>query len=166
MRSPDTKILGTIAAAGLTAGFLDISAAFIHAGFYRMSPVRVLRYVASGALGPHAMNGGLGTAALGLMFHFLIAMTAAAIFVTIASRWQWPTRQPLLAAVIYGEAVFLFMRYVTVPLSLARRPTDTPSSLLIGAFIHFVCIGLPISLIARRGLAGKKEVPSAKAMQA
>jgi uncharacterized membrane protein YagU involved in acid resistance len=100
------------------------------------------------------------------MFHFLIAMTAAAIFVTIASRWQWPTRQPLLAAVIYGEAVFLFMRYVTVPLSLARRPTDTPSSLLIGAFIHFVCIGLPISLIARRGLAGKKEAPSAKAMQA
>jgi uncharacterized membrane protein YagU involved in acid resistance len=149
------RFLRTIAIAGLTAGFLDINAAFIQAGAYGVPPARVLKYVASGALGPEAMNGGVGTAALGLMFHFLIAITAAAIFVAIASRWSWPTQHPWMAALIYGETVFLFMRYVTVPLSLARRPVDTPKSLITGALIHLVCIGLPISLITRRGLAGR-----------
>jgi hypothetical protein len=86
------------------------------------------------------------------MFHFMIAMTAAAIFVAIARKWQWPTQHPFVAALIYGEAVFFFMRYVTVPLSLARRPSDTPRNLITGAVIHLICIGLPISLIARRGL--------------
>jgi len=155
MTSTTRRIFGTIAVAGLTAGTLDISAAFIQVRSLGWPPARVLKYIASGVLGPDAMNGGAGTAALGLLFHFVIAMTAAAIFVTIASRWSWPTQHPWLAALIYGESVFLFMRYVTVPLSLARRPVDNPRNLITGALIHLLCIGVPISLIARRGLVGK-----------
>src|SRR5215213_2268096 len=71
---------------GLIAGTLDICAAFLTAWLRRgVSPPAVLRFVASGLLGPAALTGDAKTAAIGLALHFLIA-TGATIVFYLASR--------------------------------------------------------------------------------
>ncbi len=58
-----------------------------------MSPIQVLQYIASGALGSDAFKGGLATAALGAALHFFIAFVVAngvfghAIFVGLPIAW-------------------------------------------------------------------------------
>jgi hypothetical protein len=59
-----------------------------------LNPIQVLQYIASGALGKSAFEGGLVTAALGAMFHFIIAWAAAAVFV-LASRRSPPDQSGL-----------------------------------------------------------------------
>ena len=59
--------------AGLACGVLDITAALVVYGFFGAKPVRLLQGIASGLLGPKAFDGGLATALLGLLCHFVIA---------------------------------------------------------------------------------------------
>src|SRR6266581_9546475 len=74
-RSPVRAIL----IGGLIAGALDITYACVFFGIRNhVSPIRIFQSVARGALGQTAFQGGLKTAALGLFFHFLIALIAAA----------------------------------------------------------------------------------------
>jgi len=75
-----SSAISAIVWGGLTAGVLDITAAFVTWAPKGVSPTRILQGIAKGALGPEAYKGGLSTAALGLAFHFLIAFTAAAVF--------------------------------------------------------------------------------------
>jgi hypothetical protein len=72
---------------GLIAGTLDAVDGVIAFGTQGLNPIQVLQYIASGALGQAAFRGGLATAALGALFHFIIAWVAAGVFV-FASRWM------------------------------------------------------------------------------
>src|SRR5713226_274768 len=71
---------GCAARAGFACGFLDITAALVVYGFFGLKPMRLLQGIASGLLGPKAFSGGLATALLGLLCHFLIAFGAAAVY--------------------------------------------------------------------------------------
>ena len=64
---------------GLIAGVLDAIDGVIAYGAQGLNPIQVLQYIASGALGKSAFQGGLATAALGAAFHFGIAWVAAAV---------------------------------------------------------------------------------------
>src|SRR6185295_12484862 len=76
-RSPVKAIL----IGALVAGILDITYACIFSYVRRgFMPSRVLQSVASGALGQSAYQGGYKIAALGLAFHFLIALVFAAFY--------------------------------------------------------------------------------------
>ncbi len=66
--------------AGFACGVLDITAAFVVYGFFGAKPVPLLQGIASGLLGPRAFQGGLATALLGLLCHFVIAFGAAAVY--------------------------------------------------------------------------------------
>jgi hypothetical protein len=68
-----SKAVSTISLAGVIAGILDISAAFIMFGLRGVPPAKILQGIASGLLGKQAFAGGTGTALLGAMLHFLIA---------------------------------------------------------------------------------------------
>jgi len=72
---------------GLMAGTLDAVDGVIAFGTQGLNPIQVLQYIASGALGQAAFRGGLATAALGALLHFIIAWVAAGVFV-FASRWM------------------------------------------------------------------------------
>ena len=64
--------LATIAKAGLLAGFLDGMDAVVYIGLISGVPViRIFQFIASGAVGVKAFQGGLGAAALGVFFHFV-----------------------------------------------------------------------------------------------
>ncbi|MBW8877940.1 MAG: hypothetical protein JF614_23505 [Acidobacteria bacterium] len=136
---------------GSIAGALDITYAIVFSAFRGVPPVRILQSVASGLLGAAAYDGGLPTAALGLLLHFFIAFSAAAIFY-LASRW-FPLliRQAVLSGVLYGAGIYAVMNLVVVPLSaFPRKLSFPPLVLATGLFVHMFFIGLPIALAARR----------------
>jgi hypothetical protein len=71
--------------AGLIAGTMDITAAFLTWYSRGIMPARILQGIASALIGPKSFSMGMETAALGLALHFLIAFTAASVFY-VASR--------------------------------------------------------------------------------
>ena len=135
---------------GLVAGLLDAIDGVIAYGTQGLNPIQVLQYIASGALGKSAFQGGLSTAAIGAAFHFGIAWVAAAAFVFASRRLETLKTYAVLAGLIYGTAVYFFMNYLVLPLSAVAPATFQLGFFLNGVIGHAVFVGLPISLFARR----------------
>jgi len=135
---------------GLIAGVLDAIDGVIAYGTQGLSPIQVLQYIASGALGKSAFQGGLATAALGAGFHFIIAWVAAAVFVLASRRLEILKTHAVLAGLIYGAAVYFFMNYLVLPLSAVAPASFQLGLFLNGVIGHAVFVGLPIALFARR----------------
>jgi hypothetical protein len=140
---------------GLLCGSFDITQAFIAWGFMGIQPARILRHIASGLLGPTAYRGGAGTAALGLLLHFVIAFGAATVFYIASRSISLMTEHAVISGLLYGECVFLFMNFVVVPLSPAPKGHFTLATLITGPIGHTVLVGLPIALSVRRFAPGK-----------
>ncbi len=143
-----------IFAAGLLAGVLDITAAFITWAPQGVPPVRILQGIASGLLGPQAFIEGTPSALLGGAIHFLIAFSAATVFYVASRKINFMTRRPILAGVLYGVCVYLVMYWIVMPLAKLHPPhTLTPS--IVAIVTHMVCVGLPISMMVRRYSAAR-----------
>jgi len=136
--------------AGLVAGTLDAVDGVIAFGTQGLNPIQVLQYIASGALGKAAFQGGLATAAVGAALHFSIAWVAAAVFVSAARRLEVLKTHAVLAGLLYGSAVYFFMNYLVLPLSAVAASTFQLGLFLNGVIGHALFVGLPISLFARR----------------
>jgi len=144
-----SRALPTIALAGLIAGILDITSAFVIAEIKGTGSIRMLQGIASGLLGQRCFEGGMATAGLGLAIHFLIAFTAAAVFYAASRKFSSLTQHAVVSGLLYGIAVYIFMYWILVPLvfptahhSMSR---DVPA-----VIIHIVLIGLQIALVVRR----------------
>jgi uncharacterized membrane protein YagU involved in acid resistance len=135
---------------GLMAGTLDAVDGVIAFGTQGLNPIQVLQYIASGALGQAAFQGGLATAALGALLHFIIAWVAAGVFV-FASRGMPVLRtRAVLFGLLYGVAVYFFMNYVMLPQSAVARTLFHLRLFLNGVIGHALLVGPPIALCARR----------------
>ena len=129
---------------GLLAGVGDITFAFVVSGLRGVGPLRVLQSVASGLLGRAAAEGGLATAALGALLHFLIAFVWAAVYWLASRRLKVLARHPVVCGLLYGAVVYFFMYFVVLPLSAIYFPlTRTASSILLNAAGHMLLVGLP-----------------------
>jgi len=135
---------------GLVAGILDAVDGVIAFGTQGLNPIQVLQYIASGALGKSAFQGGLVTAGLGSAFHFSIAWVAAAVFVLTSRRLQVLKKHAVAAGLLYGAGVYFFMNYLVLPLSAVAAGRFQLGSFLNGVIGHALFVGLPISLFARR----------------
>lgn len=144
------KAASAILGGGFAAGVMDISAALVVYGYFGLQPLRLLQGIASGLLGPRALDGGLSTALLGLLCHFVIALSAAALYFAISRRFHFLVRNFVLSGVLYGVAVYFFMNRIVVPLSNARKYPFSFKMMVIGVVIHIFCVGLPISTAVRR----------------
>jgi hypothetical protein len=144
--------LRTISYAGLIAGILDISDALVFYGLRGVKPIRILQGIASGALGARAFRGGLGTAILGLGFHFLIAFSAATVYYIASLKIAFMNRHAVLSGLLYGAAVYAFMNLVVLPLSAVSRAALSLIPFINGVAAVMVFVGLPIALIVRRYL--------------
>ena len=136
--------------AGLLCGCMDISAAFITWYPKGIMPVRILRGIAAGALGPKSMSGGWQTAALGLAFHFLIAFTAATVFYIASRKLTFMVRQPFIYGPIYGVLVYSFMYWVVMPLSARPPGKFSLFNTVIAIITHIICVGTPIAFVESR----------------
>ncbi|HEY2018141.1 MAG TPA: hypothetical protein VGH38_31765 [Bryobacteraceae bacterium] len=136
-----------IAASGAVAGVLDISATGAVMRAQGVPFARLLRFVASGALGPSALEGGAGTAGFGLALHFLIAGLWAFLYYVAADRWPALLGRPVLWGAVLGVVAHLVMSLVVVPLSRARRRPFAWKAWLTQLAIHIVCVGVPIAMV-------------------
>jgi hypothetical protein len=128
---------------GIGAGVGDSILALV---LYPVSLVRIYQSVAAGLLGRDAaVQGGLLTAALGMLLHFFIATTAAFVYVVASSRLKLLLKQPVVCGLAFGIAVYFFMGFVVVPLSRARAGGFAWQP-MVG---HALLVGLPIALAAR-----------------
>jgi hypothetical protein len=141
--------LPAIFAAGLLAGVLDITAAFVTWAPQGVPPVRILQGIASGLLGPQAFKEGMATTLLGGALHFLIAFSAAAVFYAASRKIDFMTRRPILSGVVYGVCVYLVMYWIVMPLA-KMHPAHTLTRSIVAIVTHMICVGLPISLMVRR----------------
>lgn len=57
------------------------------------------------------------SAALGLLFHFTIAFTAATIYYVASRKIRVLVEHAVVCGLLYGEGVFLFMYFAVLPLS-------------------------------------------------
>ena len=128
------------------AGFLDISATGTVMARQGVPFQRLLQFVASGALGSSAFDGGKKTAGAGLLFHFLVAGAVASIYYVVSRRIPISADRPVLFGVLYGITVHLFMSRIVVPLSRAPKREFSIKAFLTQLTIHIFCVGLPISL--------------------
>jgi uncharacterized membrane protein YagU involved in acid resistance len=137
------------------AGALDISYAITFSYMRRGTPpARLLQFVASGALGPTALEGGTRTALLGLGFHFLNAFLITSAFFAVASRASGLLKRPIITGAAFGIAVYVVMNTVVIPLSrIGPRPFPRTDSLVTGLLVHMFGIGVPIVLAARRAFS-------------
>src|SRR5258708_10596529 len=116
---------------GLVAGVLDAVDGVIAFGTQGLNPIQVLQYIASGLLGKASFEGGLATAGLGTVLHFLIAFVAAAVYV-VAGRWiSALKKQAVTFGLLYGAVVYFFMNYLVLPLSAVG-----PSPFRLGLFLY------------------------------
>jgi hypothetical protein len=147
------RVLRTIVVAWLLAGTMDIAAAiFVYAFPSGTKIVRLLQGIASGLLGATAFSGGLQTAAMGVMLHYVIALIWTLVAFFLLSTFKRLTRHLIVAGVTYGMVVWAVMNLIVVPLSkIGSRPLQLLPS-LIAATILIVCIGLPIALVIGREL--------------
>jgi len=149
------SVIKPILLGGLIAGALDITYAFIFS-YVRSGrkPTVVLQSVASGALGRSAYDGGVKTAALGLAFHFLIALIAAGVYFFASRVLRFMITRAVICGVVYGLLVYLVMNCIVLRISAIHSttwPWSYPKSVLIGGLlIHIFGIGLPIALVTRK----------------
>lgn len=139
---------------GFVAGSLDIIFACtfwaLKAG---VSSERILQSVAAGLLGKTSLTGGVSTAALGLMLHFLIALMMSVAYYVVAQRWSLLTQRPWLCGAIYGLVLYVVMNYVVVPLSAAGPGPKDLLWIALSIAVHMLLVGVPIALFTRRALA-------------
>jgi len=134
-----------IAVGGLTAGTLDLLQASILFGWH------VPLVIAAGLLGQQALHGGIGTDVLGVVLHFFIAGSAAAVYYGASRRLDFLKQHPLVCGLFFGIAVELVMGYIVLPLSaLHQRGPYELHDVLQGLLVHMVVVGLPISYSVRR----------------
>jgi hypothetical protein len=107
--------------------------------------------IAAGLMGRQAFQGGAGTYILGVLLHFFIAFSAAAVYYAASIRLVFLKEHPLVCGLFFGGAVQEVMNLVVLPLSAlhARGPYKL-HDLILGLVVHMVVIGLPISFSVRR----------------
>jgi len=107
--------------------------------------------IAAGLLGRQAIRGGAGTYILGVLLHFFIACSAAAVYYGASRKLRFMTEHPLVCGLFFGAEVEEVMNLVVLPLSAlhARGPYKL-YDLILGLLVHMVVVGLPISFSVGR----------------
>jgi hypothetical protein len=131
------------------AGTLDIAAAHFQA-WARTGrfPTTMLKGIAGGALGrQRAMQGDLGTMALGLFLHFFISFAFTLLFFLIYPRAPLLRKNGYAVGTAYALFTWAMMNYIVVPLSALHwpRPNYADIQLYVGWVIFTVVFGLPIA---------------------
>jgi Na+/alanine symporter len=140
-----SNALLAIAVGGGIAGTLDLLQACILFGW------DIPLAIAAGLLGRQAFQGGVGTYVLGVVLHFFIACSAAAVYYAASRRLVFMKDHPLVCGLFFGAAVEEVMRLIVLPLSaLHSRGPYKLHDLILGLLVHMVVVGLPIFFSVRR----------------
>lgn len=140
----------TVLLAGCAAATIDIVFAFVFFGIrIGATPLRVLQSVATGLFGRAAFDGGIATAAAGLVAHYFILVVAAWIYYLASVRLPLLNRRAVACGLLFGVAVYVTMTFVIVPLSAAPVRPFVPNVNALGQFLIHPVLGVAIAWIVR-----------------
>ena len=147
--------------AGLIAGALDATAASVQ--YYSITgdnPAKVFRYVATAAFGNQVHTSGtlFGWAAVGLVLHFIIAISFAFFFFKFYSYIKKLLPNWIVAGIVFGLLVWAVMNLIVVPVSFGKPYVFHLEKSATAAAILIIAIGLPVSWLANRYYAIKDSV--------
>ncbi len=147
-----SNAFSTILWIGLVAGTLDITENLVFNQLRGITPKMVFQYIASGLIGMKSFRAGLASVALGVVLHYIIALTWTSIFYAASRKVAILLRRPVICGLLYGGFVYLFMNLVVLPLSGVPRvrAAMTVASRISGVLAVLLCIGLTISLLVSR----------------
>jgi len=140
----------TIVITGLVAGSLDALAAllfFLARGNKR--PGGLFRYIASAVYGQKAFTGKGGMAAMGVMFHFVIAFCWVGLYFAVYPVISGLNTGIFIDSAVYGLLVWAVMNLIVLPLSKAAPRHSSLSFILINMVILMITIGLPCAYVVR-----------------
>jgi hypothetical protein len=113
--------------------------------------ITVYQYIASGALGESAFAGGIATALLGVLFHFLFSIVIAGVFILSVDRIPLLRRYVIPGSLLYGFGVFIVMNMIVTPLSATPPlPAPTTPQLIVLIMDHVLIFGLLLGILVRR----------------
>ncbi len=115
------SILKAVLWGGLIAGSVDVISPSL---IYMVSPLLILRAIASGLLGKPAFSGGLPVEILGLLLQWGMSIIIAAIYMAAVQWVAWARRDWRVTGLVAGLIIYLVMTYVVRPLSAAWPPAD------------------------------------------
>jgi hypothetical protein len=147
------SLLRSIVLGGIIIGMLHviIQQFLVFSLLYNNPFISVLQYMASGALGNAAFEGGLATALLGVLFHFLVSFVVAGVFILSADRIPLLRQHVIPGSLLYGFGVFIVMNFIVLPLSAAPTLPAPPMWLFIEIILeHILLIGLPLGILVQR----------------
>lgn len=149
----NNSLLRSSVIAGLIIGFAD---AIVYHWFVQnvlggVPLITLYQYIASGALGESAFAGGIATALLGVLFHYLISIAIAGVFILSVSRISLLRRYLIPGALLFGFGVFIVMNMIVTPLSATPPvPTLTMPQLIVAILDHILIFGLLLGILVRR----------------
>jgi hypothetical protein len=124
------EALSRLVRAGLLTAISDgLFSSILSVAFYHSTVQRLFQGVASTLLGSEAFNGGIATAALGVLMHIGVAFgwSAVCLFLFTRSRGIRGTLTSpygvVKVASLYGPFVWMVMSLVVIPLLVHRPPT-------------------------------------------
>ena len=142
MRASLRAMVIAVCASGLIAGTLDLGAAAL---INQLSPVIILRAIASGLLGRASFTGGSYAALLGLLLQWAMSVVIAAIYFLATQALPLLRRHWWMGGLLAGLIIQLVMVYLVVPLSAA--PFRMQLS-LHDYFAHFHAVSFGENLMA------------------
>lgn len=142
---------------GLTVGVLDLLDAFIFFGWRSGArPMGILHGIAAGFLGRDAARaGGVPTAIVGLLSHFLVALCIVTVYVLASRTIPVLRKQWVVCGIAFGVIAYFVMTWFVVPLSNAGSGQITFALpvmpvMINGILIHAFGVGLPSAYFASR----------------
>jgi len=147
------SLLRSIVSGGVIIGTLHlvIENFLVFSLLYKTPFITVLQYIASGALGDAAFAGGLATALLGVIIHYLISFVIAGVFILSAARIPLLRRNLIVGSLLFGFGAFVVMNFIVIPLSATPvLPPPTLFQFIETIIDHALTIGLPLGIIVRR----------------
>ncbi|MBE7552115.1 MAG: hypothetical protein HS126_13685 [Anaerolineales bacterium] len=148
-------ILRSIVLGGMFIFIIQLIHSWIVTTLIQKTPfILVWQYIASGALGMAAFEGGIATALLGVFFHLIISLVIAGVFILSAGRIPLLRRYAIAGSFLYGLGVFIVMNMIVTPLSAAPPlPAPTLPWLIEAIIEHVLAIGLPLGILVRQNLS-------------
>jgi uncharacterized membrane protein YagU involved in acid resistance len=152
-RTTSNSLLRLSVIAGLIIGFADaiIYHWFVQNVLSRVPLISLYQYIASGALGESAFAGGIATALLGVLFHYLISIVIAGVFILSVDRIPLLRRYLIPGSLLYGFGVFIVMNMIVTPLSATPPlPAPTMPQLIVMILDHILVFGLLLGILVKR----------------
>ena len=141
--------------AGLICGTVDV---IIYHWFFQnvlggVPLISLYQYIASGALGESSFAGGIATALLGILFHFIFSILIAGVFILSVNRIPLLQRHIIPGSLLYGVGVFIVMNMIVTPLSATPPlPAPTTPRVIVEVTDHILIFGLLLGILVRRNV--------------